>query len=131
MSLVARNSSLLDLQAKEYGAITRIFLRNDNCPSMIVWGISDNHSWRENQPLLYDSSLKPKPAYYNVHAQLRLAAERHAASIKDTPQALPTAPLLSTTYFNLCGQTVTTPQGLVLERRVYADGTVSVKKRIY
>ena len=121
----------LDLQAKEYGAITRIFLRNDNCPTMLIWGISDNHSWRENQPLLYDSSLKPKPAYYNVHAQLRLAAERYAASIKDTPQALPTAPLLSTTYFNLCGQTVTTPQGLVLERRVYADGTVSVKKRIY
>ncbi|MBR3897256.1 MAG: endo-1,4-beta-xylanase [Bacteroidaceae bacterium] len=121
----------LDLQAKEYGAITRIFLRNDNCPSMLVWGISDNHSWRDNQPLLYDSSLKPKPAYYNVHAQLRLTAERHAASIKETPQTAPTAPLVSTTYFNLCGQAVATPQGIVLERRVYADGTVSVKKRIY
>ncbi|MDE6178739.1 MAG: endo-1,4-beta-xylanase, partial [Duncaniella sp.] len=36
----------LDIQAREYGAITRIFLRNDNCPSMLVWGISDNHSWR-------------------------------------------------------------------------------------
>ena len=121
----------LDLQAKEYGAITRIFLRNDNCPSMLVWGISDNHSWRDNQPLLYDSSLKPKPAYYNVHAQLRLAAERHAASIRETPQAIPTAPLVSTTYFNLCGQIVATPQGIVLERRMYADGTVSVKKHIY
>ncbi len=120
----------LDIQAKEYGAITRIFLRNDNCPSMLVWGISDNHSWRENQPLLYNSNLQPKPAYYNVHAQLRLAAERHAASIKETVQPPSTAPLLSTTYFNLCGQIVTTPQGIVLERQVYADGTVRIKKRI-
>jgi len=40
----------LDLQAKEYGAVTRVFLRNDNCTSMLVWGISDNHSWRHNQP---------------------------------------------------------------------------------
>ena len=123
-------ASLLDLQAKEYGAITRIFLRNDNCPSMLIWGISDNHSWRENQPLLYDSNLQPKPAYYNVHAQLRLAAERHAAGIKETVQTPSTAPLLSTTYFNLCGQAVSTPQGIVLERQVYADGTVKVEKRI-
>lgn len=121
----------LDIQAKEYGAITRVFLRNDNCPTMLVWGISDNHSWRENQPLLYNSSLQPKPAYYNVHAQLRLAAERQAAGIEETPQTLSNAPLLSTTYFNLYGQAVNLPQGIVLERKVYADGTVSVKKRIY
>ncbi len=121
----------LDIQAKEYGAITRVFLRNDNCPTMLVWGISDNHSWRENQPLLYNSSLQPKPAYYNVHAQLRLAVERQAAGIKETPQTLSNAPLLSTTYFNLYGQAVNLPQGIVLERKVYADGTVSVKKRIY
>lgn len=122
----------LDLQAKEYGAITRIFLRNDNCPSMLVWGISDNHSWRQNQPLLYDSSLKPKPAYYNVHAQLRLAAERHAAGIREnSTDRGTTASLLSTAYFNLCGQAVTVPQGLVIEKRLYTDGTTQVRKRMY
>lgn len=126
------NSALLDLQAKEYGAITRIFLRNDNCPSMLVWGISDNHSWRENNPLLYDSNLQPKPAYYNVHAQLRLAAERQAAGIrKNSAGKETTAPLLRTGFFNLCGQAINTPKGLVIEKRLYTDGTVQVSKRMY
>ena len=121
----------LDIQAKEYGAITRVFLRNDNCPSMIVWGISDNHSWRQNQPLLYNSSLQAKPAYYNVHAQLRLAAERETANIEAPHQEDSSATLIRTTYFNLCGQAISTPQGLVIERRVYSDGSVKVKKRMY
>ena len=121
----------LDIQAKEYGAITRVFLRNNNCPSMIVWGISDNHSWRQNQPLLYNSSLQAKPAYYNVHAQLRLAAERDAANIERPRQENLSGTLLRTTYFNLYGQMITTPQGLIIERHVYSDGTVKTKKRMY
>lgn len=121
----------LEIQAKEYGAITRVFLRNNNCPSMIVWGISDNHSWRQNQPLLYNSSLQAKPAYYNVHAQLRLAAERDAANIERPRQENLSGTLLRTTYFNLYGQMITTPQGLIIERHVYMDGTVKVKKRMY
>lgn len=121
----------LDIQAKEYGAITRVFLRNDNCPSMLIWGISDNHSWRQNQPLLYNSSLQPKPAFYNVHAQLRLAAERHAASIEEVQlEGTTTAPLLHITYYNMCGQVVNTPHGVVIERRVYSDGTMRVGKRM-
>src|SRR5690606_20853143 len=32
-----------------------------------VWGLTDNRSWRsEQQPLLFDSSFQPKPAYYGV-----------------------------------------------------------------
>lgn len=127
-----QESELLDLQAKEYGAITRIFLRNDNCPSMLLWGISDNHSWRENQPLLYDSNLQPKTAYYNVHAQLRMAAEKQTAGIgKKYAKKEITASLLNTTYFNLCGQTIATPKGIVIEKKLYTDGSVKVNKRIY
>ena len=98
---------------------------------MILWGISDNHSWRQNQPLLYNSSLQPKPAYYNVHAQLRLAAKKYAANIEEVhPADTNTAPLLHTTYYNVYGQAVSNPQGIVIERRVYTDGTVRVGKRI-
>ena len=69
----------LEVQAKEYAAITRVFLRNENCPTMMLWGISDNHSWRQNKPLLYDGNIQPKPAYYYVHAQLRKAAKSATA----------------------------------------------------
>lgn len=119
----------LDIQAKEYGAITRVFLRNDNCPSMLVWGISDNHSWRQNSPLLFDSSLKPKPAYYNVHAQLRKAAEKAADGIVSPENPDNGAKIVSTTLYDLSGRRISTPKGIVIERNVYSDGSVKVVKR--
>ncbi len=65
----------LETQAKEYAAITRVWLRNDNSPTLMFWGIADNYSWRSNQPLLFDADCNAKPSYYYVHAQLRHAAE--------------------------------------------------------
>lgn len=122
----------LDIQAKEYGAITRVFLRNDNCPSMLLWGISDNHSWRHNNPLLFDSSLKPKPAYYNVHAQLRLAAEKaQADGIVAPEQSGNDAKIISTSRHDIYGRGVSTTEGVVIERNIYSDGSVKVVKRVF
>lgn len=121
----------LTLQAKEYGAITRVFLRNENCPSMLVWGISDNHSWRQNQPLLFDSSLKPKPAYYNVHAQLRLAAEKIGTGIGSVVSDTDNRKLTNVVIMNLNGQVIETPKGLVIEKHVFSDGSSKVEKKIY
>ncbi len=125
-------SDALDIQAKEYGAITRVFLRNENCPSMLIWGISDNHSWRQNQPLMFDSNLKAKPAYYNVHAQLRLAAEKmqedSIGQISDNDKAgIP----VSVIRMNANGQIVNKAKGLVIEKRIYSDGSCKVEKKIY
>ena len=117
----------LDLQTKEYGAITRIFLRNDNCPSMLVWGISDNHSWRENQPLLFDTGLKAKPAYYSVHAQLRRAATAIDMGVEsECPSTRP----IQTTYIDMYGRVTTELQGIVVERCTYTDGRVVSTKKI-
>lgn len=122
----------LDTQAKEYGAITRVFLRNDNCPSMLVWGISDNHSWRQNNPLLFDAGLKPKAAYYNVHAQLRRAAEKaDADGIISPKRSTSGAEVVSTTLYDVYGRRVNTPKGIVIERNVYSDGSIKVVKNIY
>ena len=55
-----------------YRMITDIVLNNDNCPSMVIWGIKDNDSWRTNSnPLLYDSGMGKKPAWYAVRSALR------------------------------------------------------------
>lgn len=121
-----------DIQAKEYGAITRVFLRNDNCPSMLVWGISDNHSWRQNSPLLFDNNLKAKPAYYNVHAQLRLAVEKAATDgIETTSQANGGAKVISTVRTDISGRRVTNRKGLVIEKSTLSDGSVKVEKKVY
>ena len=92
----------LEIQAKEYAAITRIFLRNANCPSMLFWGISDNNSWRQNQPLLFDSNCAAKPAYYYVHAQLRKAVT--ATDVKSLKATV--VKQCQTKQYNLLGQPV-------------------------
>jgi GH35 family endo-1,4-beta-xylanase len=122
------STDALERQAKEYGAITRVFLRNDNCPTMLIWGISDNHSWRQNQPLLYNSSLKPKPAYYNVHAQLRIAANRVTSVEK--PSSLDELSIKEIRFYNMTGQLTTNPSGLVIKQTIYTNGTVITTKEI-
>ena len=119
----------LERQAKEYGAITRIFLRNENCSSMLVWGISDNHSWRKNAPLLFNHELKAKPAYYNVHAQLRKAVEQLSTGLESPKtDGKSSARLLRTVYYNVMGQETTSPTGFRIERRFYDDGSTETIK---
>ena len=62
----------LQRQARNYHALTNIMLNNPNCPCMVIWGLSDNISWRTNSnPLLFASGLVKKPAYYAVRDALR------------------------------------------------------------
>lgn len=58
-------------QARSYRVVTDIVLNNDNCPTMVIWGLKDNDSWRSSNPLLYDENLQKKPAWYAVRSALR------------------------------------------------------------
>jgi hypothetical protein len=59
-------------QARCYRVVTDIMLSHDNCPSMVIWGLKDNNSWREaSNPLLYTAQLYRKPAWYAVRSALR------------------------------------------------------------
>ena len=72
MGIPSTTSENLEEQARNYRVITDIMLKNDNCPSMVVWGIKDNDSWRSgSNPLLYTSGLGKKPAWYAVRSALR------------------------------------------------------------
>ena len=72
MGIPSTSAADLEEQARNYRMITDIVLNNDNCPSMVIWGIKDNDSWRTNSnPLLYDSGMGKKPAWYSVRSALR------------------------------------------------------------
>jgi GH35 family endo-1,4-beta-xylanase len=72
MGVPSTTAANLEEQARNYRVITDIVLDNDNCPSLVVWGIKDNDSWRTNSnPLLYDSGMGKKPAWYAVRSALR------------------------------------------------------------
>lgn len=61
--------------ADRYASIFKLFLKHkDKISRVTFWGINDKQSWlndwpikgRTNYPLLFDTALKPKKAYYSV-----------------------------------------------------------------
>ena len=72
MGIPSTSAQNLEEQARCYRIVTDIVLNHANCPSMVVWGIKDNDSWRSaSNPLLYTSGLEKKPAWYAVRSALR------------------------------------------------------------
>ena len=72
MGIPSTSDDNLQEQARNYRVITDIMLNNDNCHSLVIWGMKDNDSWRSaSSPLLYNASLNKKPAFYAVRAALR------------------------------------------------------------
>lgn len=85
-------------QAEDYCAVVTAALSEENCRTVLIWGLSDPDSWRENNPLLYDGNMNPKEAYYAVHAALRDIAER--SGVDDIESETPAGPV---EYYNLQG----------------------------
>jgi GH35 family endo-1,4-beta-xylanase len=72
MGIPSTSAQDLEEQARCYRVVTDIVLNNDNCPTMVIWGVKDNDSWRSaSSPLLYDSGMGRKAAWYAVRSALR------------------------------------------------------------
>ncbi len=71
MGIPSTSQANLEEQARNYRVITDIVLNNDNCPNMVIWGLKDNNSWRDSNPLLYTAGLGRKPAWKAVRSALR------------------------------------------------------------
>ncbi len=71
IGMETKTENNLTLQARKYKVLFNNLIRlkdeGYNITSVTLWGISDNLSWRTGKyPLLFDSSLNPKKAYYGV-----------------------------------------------------------------
>lgn len=115
------------IQAEEYCAIVKAALGEPNCQTVLVWGLCDPDSWRQNNPLLYDGDVKEKEAYYAVHAALRsLAYPDGVEEMSGTP-----VEISRVEYYNLQGVKVSaTAKGVLVKRTVYGNGVVTTEKVI-
>jgi endo-1,4-beta-xylanase len=60
----APKADRLAAQAKVYGELLGACLSVKGCTAFVMWGFTDAHSWRAgNEPLIFDSGYKSKPAY--------------------------------------------------------------------
>lgn len=67
----------LQQEADFYGEIMKMSLEFPNFKAFIIWGVDDKHSWtstyltnKNDAPLLFDESYRPKSAYYAVKKAL-------------------------------------------------------------
>ena len=116
MGIPSTASKNLEEQALNYRVITDIVLNNDNCPTMVIWGLKDNNSWRESSsPLLYTSGIGKKPAWYAVRSALR-----HRSIVDDANgvQDLRMDPITpDSIYYDIYGRRVAQPvKGLYITK---------------
>ena len=87
MGVPSATTANLEEQARNYRMITDIVLNNDNCPNLVIWGIKDNDSWRSNSsPLLYNSGLGKKKAWFAVRSALRHRYLQQEKLLADVPE---------------------------------------------
>lgn len=114
------DSNAARIQAEDYCAAVMAALSLEHCKTVLIWGLCDPDSWRQNNPLIYDGSVKPKEAYYAVHAALRALANRN--EVDELPVIGKHA--VAVEYYNLQGVRVgADAEGVLIKRTVFADGT--------
>ncbi len=111
LAIYSNTASEQKKQADAYKAITEVFLNNDNCPHMIVWGINDKYSWiSDRNPLLFDTNTKEKPAYYSVQSAVRSYVATGIKDIKMSPEiATSDEDAVEIARYNAAGQLVNMP----------------------
>ena len=73
-------------QAKDFYNIAKVAMEANNCNEIMVWGLTDDMTWRNNRnPLLYNGDLTPKDAYYGMHAGVRIGAKEVTTDIDYNP----------------------------------------------
>lgn len=129
ITMAANTTAEKQKQADIYGQIAEVFLHNDNCPHMLIWGIADNYSWiTGGNPLLFDSSMGQKPAYKAVRQALHdYAARQMVAMGIDKTTTSPEENVVEVARYDASGRRISTPcKGLNIVKM--SDG--SVKKVI-
>lgn len=89
-------------QALEYYKIVKTMLKYDHFPHLIIWGVTDDLSWRGGEPLLFNGSTVRKAAYWAIRNTLRDFYTSDVEAI-ETAETIETP---ETATFNLSGQRV-------------------------
>lgn len=73
-----------EAQADEYRKMVAVMMKYDHCDNIIIWGVTDDMSWRQGNPLIFRSTLEAKPAFFAIRNVLEDAAEAVASGIDPT-----------------------------------------------
>lgn len=91
-------------QAEEYSKLTAAMMKYPHCETIVVWGVTDDMSWRQGNPLLFRANLEAKPAFFALRDVLQKAAEDFAAGIGHTTPRPDESPYVD--VYDISGHTV-------------------------
>ena len=87
----AVDDCLIRYGAEFYGEIVGACMAVPGCTAVTTWGIDDSRTWLDSnpefsilaphQPLLFDASLEPKPAYFAVRDAMAAREGRSTAEL--------------------------------------------------
>ena len=131
LGMDSNTESNLRQQAQDYFNIAQVALKHNHCNELMIWGLTDNRSWRSNgNPLLFDAQLNEKPAYYGLHAAVRQASGTDIQGGDGIEEAIANygEPVKQTLY-SLQGVPVgNSYRGPVLKVTLYKNGKKSIRK---
>ncbi len=71
-------------QGDNYKALLDVVLRNEHCTNLMIWGLTDDSSWRKDGlPLIFNSDLSPKYAFFALRSALEKWAKDNEAGIDE------------------------------------------------
>ena len=125
-----KNDSNLRQQAQDYFNIAQVALKHDNCNELMIWGLTDNRSWRSGYPLLFDSELNEKPAYYGLHAAVRQASGTDIGDVDGVEETIADCgEPVGQTLYSIQGVPVGNGyRGPVIEVTLYKNGQKRIRK---
>lgn len=129
MGINSLSEADLQQQARDYNKVLKASVSNSHSKSVLIWGLSDDQSWRGSLPLPWNSSLQPKPAYYALQEALRTEFTDRIEEVGATEgDGYAEEDVLVREYFSLDGIRQVRPSGLCVERIILKDGRVKVGK---
>lgn len=124
IAITANTSAEKTKQAEVFKQIAEVWLKNDNCPHMVIWGINDQYSWISGSyPVLFDANNSAKPAFTALQTTLRnyVANQLKTTAVEGVDGA--DASAYEVERYNLSGQKVTSQhRGVSIVKM--SDGTV-------
>lgn len=111
-------------QAEYYkGIVDAIYAHKDSISALVIWGVTDDGSWRANRcPLLFDADYKAKPAFYSI-IEGREIPEPAVTTTTDKPVVTTTT---STGAEQVVTTTTDTTVAVTLIGDANEDGTVDL-----
>lgn len=83
LGVSSTTTALQQQQARDYYRIVELAMAQPHCRSVLIWGLSDDLSWRGSNPLLWNASMGRKPAYYAVRQAMKDALSDEETGIAD------------------------------------------------